>query len=140
MKHEPDCVSTILVEHQVRIGVVSETFAHLLAVGSEDETGDDQVLPRRSTEQMGRKHEQRVEPSSRLIDAFRYEISREIMFEKLFVLEWIVDLGIWHADAKINFWLDEGSTRGVLTCLTRTNNQRLPRLSLGHHFLFAREW
>ena len=101
MKYEPDCVSAILFEHEVWIGVVSETFAHLLAVRGEDETGDDQVLPRRSTEQMGRKHEQRVEPSSRLIDTFRHEISGEIMLEKLLVLEWIVDLGVWHADAQI---------------------------------------
>ena len=140
MKYEPDCVSTILVEHQVRIGVVSETFAHLLAIGSEDETGDDQVLPRRSTEQMGRKHEQRVEPSSRLIDTFRHEISREIVLEKLLVLEWIVHLGVWHADVQVNFWLDGCSMRAILTCLIRTNSQRLPRLSLGHPFPFGTEW
>ena len=45
---------------------------------------------------MGREHQQRIEPSSSLINTFRDEIPREGILEQLFVLEWIVSLSVGH--------------------------------------------
>lgn len=45
-------------------GVILQTFAHLTAVGGEDETVDDQVFVGRLIKERRREHSEGVEPSS----------------------------------------------------------------------------
>ena len=39
---------------------------------------------------------QRIEPASRLVDAFAYEICREELIEVVFMFEWVVPLAVRH--------------------------------------------
>jgi len=74
----------------MRVRIIPKTFAHLLAISSEHETGDDQILPRRSAEKMCRENEQRVEPTPSLIDTLRHEVAREVLEERFLIFEWVM--------------------------------------------------
>jgi len=114
---------------------------------SEDQTGNDDVLPRSGIEEMGSEYEKGVKPSSSLIDSLRDEIGREALLDLLLVLEGVVVLSVGHAgranDKEVKSEEDQlvlsvegGKTREegkeeeeMLTFPTRTNNRRPPRSS-----------
>lgn len=99
-QEESKSVGTISVDDQVWIRVVLERFRHLLSVGSENVTTDDEVLPGSSVEKVGRENEESVEPSSSLIHSFRDEVGRERFLELLLVLEGVVDLSVGHTGSR----------------------------------------
>jgi hypothetical protein len=110
-EEKSDCVRTVFADNFHGVGVILEFLTHLLSVPryqqkresgtemhsrSEDETGDDQVLPWSSVEKMCTEDEQSVEPTSGLIDTLGDEIGRVGLVESINVLERIMRLGIWH--------------------------------------------
>ena len=74
-----------------------------------DKASDNEILPWRLAEQMGREHEQRVEPPPSLVDTLRYEICWESPLEEFLILEWIMELSVRHAVRQI---LDAISCKG----------------------------
>ena len=91
-----ECVRTIGVGHEERIGVVSETLAHLSAVRGKDEAVDDQMAVRGVVEQRSPQNEERVEPPTGLVNALGDKVGREASLKDFLVLERVVKLGIWH--------------------------------------------
>lgn len=63
---------------------------------SKNQTADNDILGRWLIEEVGRKNEQSVEPTTSLINTFRNEIGRESVLEFVLVLERIVLLSIRH--------------------------------------------
>ncbi|KAI3485375.1 hypothetical protein L1887_51349 [Cichorium endivia] len=65
-------LDALLLEAQVlgtHDGRVDQGLAHLLAVGGEHESADDEVLPGRRVKEVRGEDEQRVEPAARLVEA-----------------------------------------------------------------------
>ncbi len=93
---EPNRISPILIQHFVRVRVILEPFAHLLAVLGEDQSVDNAVLERRDVEERGTQHRECVEPTPRLVEPFADEISREVRLEDRLVLEGIMLLRVGH--------------------------------------------
>lgn len=125
-QEETESVGTVSVDDQVGVGVVFERFRHLFAVGREDVTADDQVLPRRGAEKVRRKDEERVEPSTSLVHRLGDEVGRERLFELLLVLEGVVNLSIRHAvivDERVNFQHLQTKIRQCRTHLPDSNQQ-----------------
>jgi hypothetical protein len=63
---------------------------------SKDKTGDNQVLPWSSVEQMCTKYKQSVEPTSSLINTLSNEIGRVRLVESINILEGVVRLSVGH--------------------------------------------
>lgn len=94
-------------EHGIREVLLA--FAHLLAVGGEDDAVDDEVLEGFAPLHGSRDHHQRVEPATGLIQTLCDEVSWETLVEFLLRnAKWIVDLREGHASrfkpAIENFW------------------------------------
>jgi hypothetical protein len=71
-------------------------MGHIPSSLCKHQPSDNQILPRGLAEQMGRKHQQRIEPSSSLINTFGDKISWEGVLEQFFVLKRVVSLSIGH--------------------------------------------
>jgi hypothetical protein len=96
--YSPKSIGSVKVNDILGIRVVLQTLAHLLSISSENQTGNDQVLPRRSVEKMCSEDQESVEPTSSLIDTFRNEIGRESVVELVVgELEGVVLLSVRHA-------------------------------------------
>lgn len=95
---QPEGVTSVLMQDLLWVGVIPQALAHLLSIATQDQSRDDQVLPRRRVEQMCSEDDQSVEPSSGLVDTLGNEIGREGSLE-LFVrgAEGVVLLSVGHA-------------------------------------------
>ncbi len=76
-----DGVSTVLVDDFHGIGVVLESLGHLLTIGSQDKTVDDQVLVGILVFDGSGDDVKGIEPTSGLIETFTDEVSGESLFE-----------------------------------------------------------
>ena len=75
---QTDGVGSVLVDDLRGVRVVLKTLAHLLAVLSQDQTVDNEVLEGRLVEQGGGEHHEGVEPATGLIKSFSDELGREV--------------------------------------------------------------
>ena len=110
------------------VGVISQALAHLLSVASKHQPRHNQVLPWRRVKEMSSKHDQRVEPTTGLVNTLGDEIGGECTLELLFRrAKGVVLLRVRHAAGMI-----ESKVRSVNRCIddnprltfpTRTNNQ-----------------
>lgn len=80
---ESDSVSAVPLNDVERVGVVLESFRHLFAVFSENDAIHDQVLVGSIILDDRGDDVERVEPPSRLVEAFSDEIGREAFVELL---------------------------------------------------------
>jgi len=85
-----------LVDDNLGIGVVLEGFGHFLAILGFHQPVDDQIFECGFAEQSSGQYHQGVEPSTRLVQALCNEVRGESSFEHVLVLEWVVELRIWH--------------------------------------------
>ena len=61
---EPQRVGAVGVDDELRVRVVFEALAHLLAVGGEDEAVDNDVFEGGAVKERRRQHNERVEPAA----------------------------------------------------------------------------
>lgn len=63
-RYLPEGISTILVDHKHRVRIVLKPLAHLLTIGSENQTVGNEVLEGGLVEQGCGEHDECVKPSS----------------------------------------------------------------------------
>jgi hypothetical protein len=63
---------------------------------SEDKSGDNEILPRSSSEQMRRQYQEGVKPAPCLIDTLRDEVRREGILENFLVFKRVMNLSVGH--------------------------------------------
>ena len=80
--------------------VVHEVI-ELYDLRGEYKTRDNYILPRGSAEKVRRTNQQGIKPPTRLIDSFADEVCWEGLFESFLVLEWIVNLCVWHTGNRL---------------------------------------
>ncbi|KAH3671882.1 hypothetical protein OGAPHI_000068 [Ogataea philodendri] len=84
-------VSTVRIQDIHWVWVVFQSLGHLLTVSSKNNTRHNNVLVWSTTKQVSSQHSQSVEPTSGLIQTFRYEVGWESTGESLLVVsKWIV--------------------------------------------------
>lgn len=93
---EPQSIRTVLVDDLARVGVIFLSLGHLLTVRGEDQSIRYEILERSLAEERGGNHQEGVEPASRLVNSFGYEISGETVQEVFSVLEGEMHLGVGH--------------------------------------------
>jgi len=112
-QEKTDTVGSVLVDDLQWIGVVLQTFAHLLTVAdirhgsldpkkldsrSKNKTGGDEVLPWSSIEELGTQHKQGVEPTTSLVNTFGNEVRWVGLFVTLSIFERVMVRCVWHTD------------------------------------------
>ena len=75
-----------------RIHCISLRLTHLLTVFILYMSKDDNILIRRLVKEQCRLCHQRIEPSTGLVYCLRNKLSRELFFEKILILKWIMVL------------------------------------------------
>ena len=107
-------IRSVRVDDVQRVRIVLFALGHLLSVFREDESVDDDVARRRLSEQRGGEHDERVEPSSGLVEPFRDEIGGEMFVEVGFVFKRIMLLRVGHGAAfkpAVEHFRDAGQDR-----------------------------
>ena len=108
---EAQGVGAELVQNLHGIRIILFTLRHLLVIGSQHEPIDDNILEKRFAKQGRRQYEQRIKSAPSLINTLCDEISREVIFKLLLILERIVDLGVRHGAQRARLL---GSVHGVV--------------------------
>ncbi len=89
-------IRAVFIEHNERIYYIAFTLAHLNAVLILYKPQNDNIFIRRFFMKKGGSHKQTVKPAASLVNGFTYKIGRKILFEFIFIFEWIMPLRRMH--------------------------------------------
>ena len=91
-----DCICTVSFQCFKRIYRISLGFTHLLTIFILYMTQNDNILIRSLIKQQGGFCQQRVEPSTSLVNRLGNKLCRELLFKQFFIFKWVMMLCKWH--------------------------------------------
>ena len=91
-----DRICSVRLQSFKRIYRISLGFTHLLAIFILHMAQNNNILIRSLIKQQCRLSQQRIEPSTSLVNSLGNELCRELLLKQLFIFKWIMMLCKWH--------------------------------------------